>query len=54
MPKRADIGTWLGHYTTNVKGEIKKVRGCSSLAIRKYAPEITEEEKKVVEGAMKK
>ncbi|EGR34134.1 ribosomal protein, putative, partial [Ichthyophthirius multifiliis] len=52
--KRTEIGQWLGHFKTNAKNEAKKIRGCSSLAIRKYAPEITEDEKKVVEGALKK
>ncbi|EAR89591.1 40S ribosomal protein S12 (macronuclear) [Tetrahymena thermophila SB210] len=53
VPKRASLGEYLGHFTANAKGEIKKVKGCSSLAIRKYAPEITEDEKKIIEGALK-
>ena len=52
VPKREDLGKWLGHFT-QVKGEIKKIKGCTSLAIRKYAPEITEEEKKIIGSALK-
>ena len=39
VDKRDDLGEWLGHCKYDKEGNARKVKGCSSVAIKQYGEE---------------
>ena len=39
MEKRSELGEWLGQCKVDKQGVARKIRGCSSVAVKDYGEE---------------
>ena len=54
VPKGETLGEWVGLAKYDLNKAVRKARKCSSLVVRNYPVEITEDEKKLIGDELNK
>lgn len=54
VPKAETLGEWVGLSKYDLNKAVRKARKCSSLVVRNYPVEITEDEKKLIADELNK